>query len=166
MKLLARSLPHQNVPTIHLTTDIEAPIEHVFDLARNVDLHTKSMDQTNERAVAGVTSGLLSEGDRVTWRARHFGLPLELTVEISSFDPPHRFRDTMVDGPFATQEHDHKFESTAEGTRMEDMFRFSSPLGPVGKVVDALYLEQYMRQLLVGRNRHLKEVAESGPNSD
>ena len=154
------------MPTIYLVTDIEAPVEHVFDLARNVEFHTKSMEQTNERAVAGVTSGLLSKGDRVTWRARHFGLPLELTVEISSYEPPHHFRDSMVEGPFATQVHDHDFESTASGTRMSDTFRFSSPLGPVGKMVDTLYLERYMQRLLAERNRHLKAVAESKSDAD
>lgn len=149
------------MPTLCLTTDIDAPIERVFDLSRNVELHTESMDATDEKAVAGVTSGLLSEGDIVTWRARHFGVPFELTVEITTFDRPDHFRDVMVDGPFAEQVHDHYFEPLNDGTRMIDMFRFSSPLGPLGDAVDALYLKGYLRRLLTARNHHLRHVAES-----
>jgi uncharacterized protein YndB with AHSA1/START domain len=42
---------------IHLTTDIAAPIGRVFDLARDLDLHARSMAHTGERAIAGRTSG-------------------------------------------------------------------------------------------------------------
>jgi hypothetical protein len=46
--------------TIILDTIINAPIEKVFDLSRNIDLHIESTKQTGERAIAGRTSGLLS----------------------------------------------------------------------------------------------------------
>lgn len=38
-------------------TDINADRQRVFDLARNIDAHTRSLAHSNERAVAGVTSG-------------------------------------------------------------------------------------------------------------
>ena len=57
-----------------LETLIVAPIERVYDLARDVDLHARSMAHTNERAVAGRTTGLIGLGETVTWRARHFGI--------------------------------------------------------------------------------------------
>lgn len=149
------------MPTIHLTTTIDAPTDHVFDLARSVDFHTESMSITNETAVDGVTSGLLSSGDRVTWRARHFGIPFTLTVKITKFDYSNHFRDIMIDGPFAEQIHDHYFEPVSSGTQMIDVFQFSSPFGVVGTIVDILYLERYLRRLLTVRNNHLRQVAES-----
>ena len=59
---------------IRLETFIRAPIERCFDLSRSVDLHILSTAQTNERAIDGVTSGLMKLGDVVTWEARHFGV--------------------------------------------------------------------------------------------
>jgi hypothetical protein len=64
---------------IQLTTIILAPVERVFDLARSIDLHVASTAHTGERAVAGVTSGLLGPGEEVTWRAKHFGVWQHLT---------------------------------------------------------------------------------------
>lgn len=119
------------------------------------------MSRTNETAVDGVTSGLLSSGDRVTWRARHFGIPFTLTVKITSFEYPYFFRDKMVDGPFAEQIHDHYFVPVSTGTQMVDVFQFSSPFGVLGTIVDRLYLERYLRRLLTVRNNHLRQVAES-----
>ena len=59
------------MPVIELATSIAAPIDRVFDLARSIDLHTNSTSGTGERAVAGVTSGLIGPEQEVTWRARH-----------------------------------------------------------------------------------------------
>ena len=40
------------MPNIHLTTFIAAPVERVFDLSRNIDLHKESMTKHKEEAVA------------------------------------------------------------------------------------------------------------------
>lgn len=147
--------------SVHLETIVDAPRERVFDLARDVDAHVESMDHHDERAVDGVTDGLLEAGDEVTWRATHLGLPLELTVAITEMDAPTYFRDEQVDGPFAWMEHDHRFEALGEDrTRMVDDFRFASPMGPLGRIVDALVLRRYMRRLLRRRNRSLRRMAE------
>jgi len=52
---------------IRLWTPIAAPSERVFDLARSIDAHQDSAGGTQERAVAGVTRGLIGLGEEVTW---------------------------------------------------------------------------------------------------
>lgn len=154
------------MPVIQLHTRIRAPLQRCFDLARSVDLHLQSTRGTGEQAVAGVTHGLLGPGDQVTWRARHFGVWQELTSCITAFDPPRHFRDSMVRGAFARFDHDHYFVAdVADGTGgeytdMRDVFDFTSPLGPLGRIADALVLTRYMRRFLAERNRILKQVAE------
>lgn len=152
------------MPTLVLETRIDAPVERVFDLARDVERHTETMGH-GERAVGGTTSGLLELGDVVTWRARHVGVSLELTVEVTELEAPTFFRDEQVDGPFASLTHDHHFERIdGDGTLARDEFEFASPLGPLGSVVDRLVLERYLRRLLESRNRALRSIAERQPN--
>ena len=55
--------------TIELKTKINAPIERCFLLSLSVDLHQLSTEETNERAISGVTAGLMKLNDVVTWRA-------------------------------------------------------------------------------------------------
>ena len=45
---------------IDLVTDIDAPIQLVYDLARDLDLHARSMAHTGERAIGGRTSGRIA----------------------------------------------------------------------------------------------------------
>ena len=117
---------------IHLETRIDAPIERVFDLARDIDLHARSMAATGEEAIAGRTSGAIGLGETVTWRARHFGRWWTLTSRITVVEPPTRFADEQASGPFARFEHTHTFESTAGGTRMTDDWEHTAPFGPLG----------------------------------
>ena len=145
---------------IELTTDVNAPIERVFDLARDLDLHARSMAHTSERAVAGRRTGMVDLGDTVTWRARHFGLWWSLTSRITAVDSPVRFEDVQEHGPFAWFRHEHRFESVGRATRMHDRWEHRSPLGPLGRLVDHLVLDRYMRSLLVTRNAALRRAAE------
>lgn len=150
------------MPIIRLETVVRAPVVRCFDLSRSVDLHVAAASHTGERAVAGVTSGLMALGDRVTWRARHFGIWQKLTTEITAFDPPRYFRDSMLRGAFARFDHDHVFEAIdAHSTLMKDAFDFDAPLGALGRVVSRLVLTNYMRRFLLDRNATLVRVAES-----
>ncbi len=146
---------------IRLFTSIAAPPERVFDLARSIDAHQQSAEGTHERAVAGVTSGLIGLGDEVTWEARHFGVKQRLTVRITGFERPARFQDIMVAGAFKSMKHDHEFIAQPPGTLMVDRFEFESPFGLLGRMADRLFLFGYMRRFLVRRNQVLKALAES-----
>ena len=149
------------MPVIDITTRIHAPIQRVFDLARNVDVHTVSTAHTRERAIAGVTDGLMTLGQEVTWRARHFGIWQNLTSRITAFEPPSYFRDSLVHGAFRRFDHDHFFSQDGDITLMRDVFDYDSPFGVLGRIVDRLFLKRYMKQLLVGRNAVIKAAAET-----
>jgi ligand-binding SRPBCC domain-containing protein len=149
------------MPVIELSTIIRAPRERVFDLARSIDAHQDSTAKTEERAVAGVTKGLIGLGEEVTWEARHFGVRQRLTVRITAFDRPKHFQDVMISGAFQSMTHDHTFAEHPEGTLMSDRFAFKSPLGILGAMADRLFLASYLRRFLVRRNEVLKQLAES-----
>jgi ligand-binding SRPBCC domain-containing protein len=149
------------MPLIELTTNIHAPITRCFDLARSIDLHRLSTKGTNEKAIAGVISGLIGEGQQVTWKARHFGITQTLTSKITLFEYPYHFRDEMINGAFKMIKHDHLFEESGVKTVMRDKFQFESPGGILGSIFNKLVLEKYLRNLLVIRNQIIKEVAES-----
>jgi ligand-binding SRPBCC domain-containing protein len=150
--------------TIDDLTIIRAPIERCFDLARSVEVHLAGNVHWGESAVAvgGITSGLLSMSQRVTWRAKHFGVWHELTSEITGIERPGYFQDTMIRGIFRFMQHDHWFRSlSADQTEMRDVFRFASPLWVLGRFAEIGLLRRYMHNLLRERNAVLKRIAES-----
>jgi len=143
-----------------VTTPIDAPPEAVFDLSLDIDEHLHSMATSDETAVAGVTTGTISLGEEVTWRARHFGVGFTMTSRITAWERPVRFVDEQTRGPFRWFRHEHRFERVSDGTRMIDEITFDAPLGPVGWLAERIVLERYLHQLIEQRNTHLTAVAE------
>jgi ligand-binding SRPBCC domain-containing protein len=151
------------MPVVEVRTVIHAPMELCFDLARDIDLHIASTGGTDERAVAGVTRGLVGPGDEVTWEATHFGIRQRLTSRIASFDRPRHFRDSQVAGPFRRFDHDHIFTTGPSGaTTMRDVFDYESPFGWIGRCADVLFLRSHMRRFLERRALVIKAAAEGG----
>ncbi|SEO21585.1 Ligand-binding SRPBCC domain-containing protein [Mucilaginibacter gossypiicola] len=150
------SMPSQ----ILLATHIKAPVEKVFDIARNIDVHVESTKHTGEQAIAGRTSGLIELGETVTWRAKHFGVWQNLTSKITEMEYPNYFTDIQVEGAFKSFTHEHYFYPILNQTMMRDIFTFESPGGILGEAVNYLFLSKYMTRLLLKRNEVIKQIAE------
>lgn len=135
-----------------LERTVPARPERVFDLSLDVGLHVASQSSRGERVVAGPTSGMLGEGDRITWSARHFGLRFRMASVVFDVDRPSRFRDRQTKGPFAEFVHTHEFIPDADGTLMRDTIEFRSPFGPLGRLVDAVVMRRHMIAVITERN--------------
>ncbi len=146
---------------IRLTTHIKALSEVCFDLSRSVTVHKQSVATTQERIVGGISTGLMELGDTVTWEANHLGKKRQLTVRMAEMNNPVSFTDEMVRGSFKSMRHEHYFKPIENGTLMIDIFRYETPYGIIGKLVDKLVLKKHMQTLLKERNAFIKSVAES-----
>ncbi len=143
-------------------TLVPGPVEQVFDLSLDVDLHQASMASSDEHIVGGVATGGMRLGDTVTWRARHFGIWWTMTSTISAYERPGRFVDEQVRGPFRRFRHEHLFEVADGGTRMTDLIEFDAPFGPLGRLVERVGLGRHLRHLIELRNAELVRAFSDG----
>jgi ligand-binding SRPBCC domain-containing protein len=150
----------ETMTEIQVVTEIAAPVERCFDLARDLTAHTETTGTTRERVIEGPPSGMMGAGDIVTFEAVHFGVRQRLTARVVEFDPPHQFVDEQVKGAFRSMRHVHRFEAAGGGTRMVDELRFAAPLGPLGWLAERLFLRTYMRRFLRHRGQELRRLAE------
>ena len=146
--------------TIKLETEINAPIQTVFDLNRNIDMHKLSTSKSKETAIADVTSGLINKGETVTWRGKHFGIYLTHKSLISQMEFPHSFIDEMVEGKFKSFKHQHVFYEKEGKTIMEDQIEYETPFGIFGSVFDTLILKNHLTTFIKERNEFIKRTAE------
>ena len=150
--------------TLEEITLIRAPIQRCFDLARSVEVHLAGNIHCGDpaAAIAGVNSSLQELGDRVTWRARHFGIRWKLTSEITAMHRPAHFQNIMVRGPYQWMRHDHYFRCLeANQTEMRDVYSFAAPLGILGRFVELAVLRRYLKALLHERCVVIRQIAES-----
>ncbi|WP_320814623.1 SRPBCC family protein [Flavobacterium sp.] len=146
--------------TIHLITKIKAPIETVFNNSRDITVHIKTASKTNEKAIAGISSGLIELNETVTWQGIHFGLKLQHQSKITQMQFPNHFTDEMIKGSFKSFKHEHTFTHENGTTIMEDKLMYETPFGIFGKLFDKIVLEKYLTNFLLERNRSLKILSE------
>lgn len=146
---------------IHLITKINAPINQVFDLARNIDVHQQSTASSNEKAIDGITSGLINQNETVTWRGKHFGIYLKHKSLISEMEFPTYFVDEMLEGHFESFRHEHNFVEKNKKTVMIDTIEYQTPFGILGSTFDQFVLKNYLTQFITERNKFIKKLAES-----
>jgi ligand-binding SRPBCC domain-containing protein len=103
------------------------------------------------------TSTTLAAGAVVDYRMRWLGLPLAWRAYVREYDPPHRFVDVQVRGPWARWEHRHLFLEEGGGTWVEDRITYRPPLGVLGRVLHRVLLDRQLRDVWTYRQARLRE---------
>ncbi|SFF17516.1 Ligand-binding SRPBCC domain-containing protein [Paenibacillus algorifonticola] len=147
--------------TVKTHIEISAPIQVCFDLARDIDIHTKTVwKHTKEKAIMGAASEPIGLGQTVTFEATHFLVRQRLSSKITEYQEPFLFVDEMQKGAFKSLRHVHEFKQLVGKTLMTDTLYFEAPFGMIGKAVERLILKKYMQKFLEHRNQQLKILIE------
>ena len=91
-------------------------------------------------------------GALIDYRLRFRGFPLRWRSEIAAWDPPHRFEDVQVKGPYRRWIHEHRFVEHDGGTLAGDRVEYAVWGGAlanalvVGRDVERIF--DYRRQTL------------------
>ena len=87
-------------------------------------------------------------GTLIDYRLRVRGIPLRWRTEIVAWEPPHRFVDVQLQGPYARWEHTHGFEADGrEAVVMTDRVVYALPLGPLGSLAHSVFVRRDLEQL-------------------
>jgi ligand-binding SRPBCC domain-containing protein len=70
----------------------------------------------------------MREGVLIDYRLRVRGVPLRWRTRINVWQPPHRFVDEQIHGPYRQWIHEHSFEPRDGGTLTRDVVRYAVPL--------------------------------------
>ena len=90
------------------------------------------------------TPPVMAAGAVLDYRIRWFGLPLRWRAFIREYDPPVRFVDVQVRGPYGRWEHRHLFVEADGGTWIEDRVTYRLPFGPLGRLAHALVVRRQL----------------------
>ncbi len=100
---------------------------------------------------------LMRSGAILDYRIGLSGLPTRWRSIISSYEPPHRFVDEQLLGPYDYWHHTHEFESVAGGTLLLDRVVYAPPLGPLGRLAHALMIRRQLERIFTHRHEIIAE---------
>jgi ligand-binding SRPBCC domain-containing protein len=145
---------------------IERPLDEVF--AFFADAHNLERITPPWIGFRILTPGPveMKPGARFDYRIRLRGVPIRWTSEIVEWNPPVRFVDVQIRGPYRTWEHAHEFEATARGTRVRDVVRYSLPLGWMGEAVRRMFVGADIARIFEYRREALAAALDPGRTED
>jgi ligand-binding SRPBCC domain-containing protein len=98
-------------------------------------------------------------GALIRYRLRVRGFPVGWLTAIRAWDPPDRFVDEQLRGPYALWHHTHTFESLdGGGTLMRDVVRYALPLGPLGELARRLFVRRDLEAIFHYRAERIVEL--------
>ncbi len=93
-------------------------------------------------------------GALIDYRLRLHGIPIRWRTRIEAWEPPARFVDVQLSGPYTLWEHAHTFEPEgASAVVIRDRIRYALPLGPVGRLAHSLLVRRDLERIFDYRQR-------------
>ena len=105
-----------------------------------------------------LTRGPMAAGTVLEYRIRWLGFPFRWRSLIREYDPPYRFVDVQVVGPYARWEHRHMFLEEEGGTVVEDRVTYRLPLGPIGKLAHRVCVRRQLEAIFAYRQSRLRAL--------
>ncbi len=136
------------------------PLEEVFAFfaePRNLDAITPRWLKFEILSAGPIT---MRAGTLLDYRIRVHGIPVHWRSKIATWEPPHRFVDEQLRGPYARWHHTHIFEEQDQGTLCRDEVRYW-PRG--GRLADWLFVRRDLKQIFQYREQRLREILRPCP---
>jgi ligand-binding SRPBCC domain-containing protein len=133
-------------------------LDEVFSFfARAENLEVLTPDWVHFKILA-VAPQPVQRGTRIHYALRMRGLPLRWTSEILDWDPPNRFVDLQLRGPYKLWRHTHRFIAEGDATRIVDEVLYQLPLGVLGRVARLLFVQRDLEKIFAFREAKIRDL--------
>ena len=94
-------------------------------------------------------------GTLIDYRMRIRGIPVSWRTKITEWDPPFRFADEQLRGPYTLWRHEHDFESQDDGTLVRDKVNYAVPFD---FIAHGLLVKRDVQRIFAYREERLREL--------
>lgn len=137
---------------------VELGIEDTFSLfadAFNLEALTPPLLRFRVITPGPIEMGV---GTRIEYRLRLHGVPVRWLTRIEAWDPPHRFVDNQLRGPYGLWHHTHEFEPDGDGTLIHDRVRYRIGWGPAGALAHRLFVRRDLERIFDYRREAIRNL--------
>ena len=141
---------------------IPAPVEDVFSFfskVENLNLLTPSWLYFNILTPLPIK---MEKNVLIDYSIKLLGFRLIWKTEIMVWQPPHRFVDSQLEGPYRVWEHLHMFEEKGGGTQMEDVIRYAVPGFVLSPLIHFLFVRPRLEKIFSFREKSILEYFGKG----
>lgn len=132
---------------------VTAPLDEVFDFFSRPENLERITPPSLGFEILTPPPIAMREGALIDYALTVKGVPMHWRTLITCYEPPHRFVDEQLKGPYAFWRHEHRFEAVSEGTRIVDEVRYALPFGPLGGLAHRLFVRRDVQRIFEHRTR-------------
>ena len=100
----------------------------------------------------------METGQIIDYNIKIKGFPLRWRSLISSYDPPYRFIDEQIRGPYSKWHHTHTFTKENGGTKIDDQIEYSLPFGLLGRITHSIWIKKDLEKIFEYRSKTIEKV--------
>ncbi|MCW3083386.1 MAG: hypothetical protein JWP12_752 [Bacteroidetes bacterium] len=144
--------------TLIKETIINRPIAEVFDFFSKAENLDKITPPDMQLRIISPQPIIIQKGTLIDYKIKVSGIPFKWQTLISEWNPPYRFIDKQLKGPYNTWIHEHTFEERNGKTYMKDYVQFRSPGFFLEPLINKLFVEKKIKAIFEFREKILKEL--------
>lgn len=145
--------------TLRTEVRIPRPIEDVFAFFADAGNLQAITPPWLDFRITSLMPIEMRAGALIDYRLKLRGVPIRWRTRISAYDPPRRFIDEQLKGPYRVWHHEHTFETAADGsTVMRDIVTYELPRVPGRALAHRWLVRPDLERIFAYREKRLLEL--------
>jgi len=142
--------------SLNRSQTIRRPINEVFRFFENPENLKKITPKKLGFLLLTPTPIEMKQGTLIDYTIKVHGIGMRWTTLITEFNPPYKFVDVQLKGPYSYWHHTHGFKTIENGTVMSDKVVYALPLRFIGRIVHALLVKRQLQKIFDYRAKIIK----------
>ena len=144
--------------TLAFTQQVARPLPEVFNFFSQAENLEELTPPWLNFKILKAEPQPVQQGTLIDYSLRVHGIPLRWRSEIVEWEPPHRFVDLQLRGPYKLWRHEHRFEDHDGGTLISDRVELALPLGVLGRMVYKIKVRSDVQEIFAFRKGKISSI--------
>lgn len=139
-------------------TVINKPLAEVFAFfSKAENLNKITPDEVHFKILTPLPIPM-AKGTLIDYKIKLHGIPFVWKTRISEWNPPYKFADQQLVGPYSKWNHEHFFEEKDGKTIMTDKVTYLSKGWIIAPILHLLFVDKKVKQIFEYREAQLKQI--------
>jgi len=144
--------------TFESTTILNERIDKVFDFFCNAENLQKLTPDSLNFKIKSELPIKMEKGALIDYRINLYGIPVNWKTEITEWEPPYKFEDTQLKGPYKLWKHQHIFKEVGNKTEMTDIVDYNPKGWPFNTLLNKLFVRKEVEKIFQFREQKIQTV--------
>jgi len=147
-----------NERVLEYKTSINKPLDEVFAFFSKAENLNKLTPSELQFEILTPSPIAMKKGAMIEYKIKLSGIPFKWKTEICEWNPPYKFADQQLKGPYTKWYHEHIFTEEEGKTIMIDRITYLSKGWIMAPLLHALFVDKRVKEIFTYREKVLNDL--------